>query len=796
MSAIRFEQPIYKVFEPGYHTRTIIVDEQIESPETLTIRLEEEAAGNGGDPRGQSPTGLLPMSAYKPQLHGYADSPYSQYSPQSYSTQQSDNAASHINQLAFAANNAAPGQYLAAQATASANINVLSCHPNVGLFGTKVSLKVTSQYELAASTMTAATPYVSIVFGSERCQAQTVKGAQDNNGVCTYTITAEAPEFPSTSCPSLSNVPLTLLVEGANGEEIARASNVGVFSYNDAHGAAGRGVGVGGSGDPASPPDLGSPKTRSPATQRASPPHQSLQAQTESSGTSAHELPSDSATNAYGFPPNTNQVVRAVAQTQQIHAQAQAQTHSQSDFAAATGAYSQGSSNMLASYRNASFPDHYSRAPPLLRSPHGAGWTPFASHMEPGPLRSPAAAISHGSHSSMTRPSLTPVQQSNPATPQLIRTSTLAQPVGPGGSHNPGYNPYALYQTKATLKINGDLCTMAENWTQEEWENRRRLVLFRKQQTGSVLTTRFEPVSISERPPNSTCISCIWWEEKQECFVTSVDTIYLLEQLVTAPGRFSVEEKNRIRRNLEGFHPLTVSKSKAESEGFFKVIMSFGNPKPRNIEKDVKVFPWKTLSQALKKIISKYSASSSSIVPPPSTNSTHLLTPVNVNSSYPLLPPAPGSSSSTTTTSDSAAAAGYMGGGHHLTEPLASPRPVSGSSSWAAYGSSGRTMSPAVKTDSPVSTSGLRISTLPAVYDSRGSMQSLTSPYSMAASAAQHSPHHNQGAYSQAGVPVSQSHARNWEGYSTVADSYPAQASHAHSQVYGGVAYGDGAQRA
>jgi hypothetical protein len=77
-----------------------------------------------------------------------------------------------------------------------------------------------------------------------------------------------------------------------------------------------------------------------------------------------------------------------------------------------------------------------------------------------------------------------------------------------------------------------------------------------------------------------------------------------LEQLVNV--RFTVEEKNRIRRNLEGFRPLTVSKAKADSEDFFKIIMGFPNPKPRNIEKDVKVFPWKILSHALKKIISKY----------------------------------------------------------------------------------------------------------------------------------------------------------------------------------------------
>ncbi|KAK7927844.1 hypothetical protein PG985_004842 [Apiospora marii] len=78
------------------------------------------------------------------------------------------------------------------------------------------------------------------------------------------------------------------------------------------------------------------------------------------------------------------------------------------------------------------------------------------------------------------------------------------------------------------------------------------------------------------------------------------------QELVTAPAKFTVEEKNWIRRNLETFRPQTVSKAKAESEEFFKIIMAFPNPKPRHIEKYIKVFPWKNLAQALKKIISKY----------------------------------------------------------------------------------------------------------------------------------------------------------------------------------------------
>ncbi|KAJ7675068.1 hypothetical protein B0H17DRAFT_1207933 [Mycena rosella] len=100
-------------------------------------------------------------------------------------------------------------------------------------------------------------------------------------------------------------------------------------------------------------------------------------------------------------------------------------------------------------------------------------------------------------------------------------------------------------------------------------------------------------------------ISCIYREETEACYVTSVDIIYLLERLTN--DEFPVEEKNRIRRNLEGLRPTTVSKHKPGSEAFFLRIMEFPDPKPRNIEKDLKVFDWTLLGQALDKIMSKYS---------------------------------------------------------------------------------------------------------------------------------------------------------------------------------------------
>ncbi|EXJ95035.1 hypothetical protein A1O1_00153 [Capronia coronata CBS 617.96] len=200
--------------------------------------------------------------------------------------------------------------------------------------------------------------------------------------------------------------------------------------------------------------------------------------------------------------------------------------------------------------------------------------------------------------------------------PKLVRTSTIQTSPPPGvfsnlvTGHAQSFNPYAMHPLKANLKLKGDLDAMKDHWTPEEKEARRRLVEFKRSQVNSTITAEFNAVAPQDRQPSSICISCIWWKEKNEFYVTSVDTIYLLEALVGV--RFTVEEKNRIRRNLEGFRPMTISKAKADSEEFFKVIMGFPHPKPRNIEKDVKVFPWKILSTALKKIISKYSASYSS----------------------------------------------------------------------------------------------------------------------------------------------------------------------------------------
>ena len=183
--------------------------------------------------------------------------------------------------------------------------------------------------------------------------------------------------------------------------------------------------------------------------------------------------------------------------------------------------------------------------------------------------------------------------------PSLLRTSQI-----PGSKTQ--LTPFSLGRAnKALLKFEGDLNAMAMGWSADEWQVRRRLVQFWRSQEGNIINARFAPIRLHDFSPDHIVISCIFRDDKNECFVTSVDAIYLLEALIAV--RFTVEEKNRIRRNLEGFKPITVSKAKSDSEPFFKLIMGFPNPKPRNIEKDVKVFPWKILANALIKIISKVS---------------------------------------------------------------------------------------------------------------------------------------------------------------------------------------------
>ncbi|ORY70487.1 uncharacterized protein BCR38DRAFT_504073 [Pseudomassariella vexata] len=708
MSAVKFAYQPYKLFEPPFHPeRPIIVDaDSIDSPETVTLRYEEEAAAraNGGCLRGDSPPGFLPKSYLKPQppqMHAFESSrsyqdPQYQYSAPSFPAHQPENGAAQLNQMAFAANSSA-SQYMA---PASVEPTLISYQPSA----TRVTIKITAPYDLIGVTS-----HFFLAFGQQRCPAHAIRDTHDTTGYG-YVVSGDVPSFEDTRSPS-TNVPLSLLVETHDAQPFATIA-VGTFTYHDTQ--------VGSVGTPSE--DVTRKISQSPE-QRQSPPKQE-----------EHQHPpdhlSETATNTYGYHP-------------------EGQQETSSTYDAAYPNNNNNNNNMIGTYHR-TYSSDYRHIPPPPKATHSSTWSQSPYGPSTSSLRSPA--LSH-SHASITRPTITSLPAPMHNSTLLVRTSTL-QSQSPNSGQ---YNPYQLFPQKAQLKINGDLESMANGWSKEEWENRRRIVLFTKKLQGSVVTTSFRPVSVNERPSHSICISCIWWAEKGECYVTSVDTIHLLEQLVAAPSRFTVEEKNRIRRNLEGFRPLTVSKAKADSEEFFKIIMAFPNPKPRNIEKDVKVFPWKILAQALKKIISKYSASPSTHPVGPA-----LLTPIS--STSPGLYPPP----HTPNVPDN-----YS---HHDAHSIASPRSLSGASStWATGGYSGRSLCPDLKSTSPT-VGTIRMPSL----SSYGALDTRNSAhYGL--------PPQPQGRWDTAAVT---------SGYIDAA-GVPAYTNHQHqSQVYGTGAYGDAGQRA
>ncbi|PPQ64989.1 hypothetical protein CVT26_015698 [Gymnopilus dilepis] len=185
-----------------------------------------------------------------------------------------------------------------------------------------------------------------------------------------------------------------------------------------------------------------------------------------------------------------------------------------------------------------------------------------------------------------------------------------------------------MYAQTPILDLVTPLNSICVGWSQSELSAGRRLVRFAKVQDGRRLIVSCEPIMQDQYSENDSVISCIYRQENDSCYVTSVDVIYLLERLTN--GEFPVEEKNRIRRNLEGLRPTTVSKHKPGFSDFFQRIMEFPDPKPRNIEKDLKVFEWNLLGQALEKILSKYSIYTSP--PPESADSSPSDTPVSPES--------------------------------------------------------------------------------------------------------------------------------------------------------------------
>jgi hypothetical protein len=157
-------------------------------------------------------------------------------------------------------------------------------------------------------------------------------------------------------------------------------------------------------------------------------------------------------------------------------------------------------------------------------------------------------------------------------------------------------------QVSLVFGANQSLADLGKDLSEEEMSLGRRLVRFDREVVGNKLRLSFHRISREEYDERLVVISCIYRKESHETWYTSVDMIRLVEYIVQA--QFTSEEKSRIRRNLEFLHPTTVSR--AGMPHFFQILMDFPIPKPRVIEKDIKVFQWSSLEAGLKKVLEKY----------------------------------------------------------------------------------------------------------------------------------------------------------------------------------------------
>lgn len=438
---------------------------------------------------------------------------------------------------------------------------VTSFSPTQGSAGRRLFVYLNSSDDLQVPPATLFT----VMFGSKRCDGTLLKLSNQSQR-SNYAISVEVPMFDTTGSTT-TTVPLYLQMSDSNNTSLTMPLEFGHYVFTDATAF-----------------QLSSPSQSTIRKRKLSPTEESPQSPTKrGSNRTLRDSPINSSDGSKISPTS----------------------------ATVPDPYSNRPSSSSISYVRTYNPSQQYPQSVQAAPPYGMAQQPNASHI-PMELQHPQynsypAYITTDRASGSIQTHVMP-SASGSSNPPLVRTTVLHGSPTSASLATTSFNPYAIYPSnaKAILKLDGDLDNMAKNWTSDERTTQRRIVRFRRSQSGSTITASFEPVTPEEHAHAPGCIyvNCIWWAEKEACYITSVDTIQLLESLVAV--RFTVEEKNRIRRNLEGFRPLTVSKTRPDCEEFFKVIMGFPSPKPRNIEKDVKVFPWRILAHALKKIIGKY----------------------------------------------------------------------------------------------------------------------------------------------------------------------------------------------
>jgi hypothetical protein len=210
---------------------------------------------------------------------------------------------------------------------------------------------------------------------------------------------------------------------------------------------------------------------------------------------------------------------------------------------------------------------------------------------------------------------------SQPLSPYATSTSTAPSPTqsSPASSHASAPSSSATSFTslpvhsipprrQPLVRYVKPLESFVEGWTVAERDAGRRLVQFSIQpgqdDRRTVLCRTVLPTS--RIPPASilSVVSCITGPDGEH-FITSVDLLRLAALLFgTQPG---VDEKNRLRRHLERYHPRTIGRLK-DGSGIYQRIAMYDEPSPLTINKDVKIFHWSRLEDALDAIMAKHVA--------------------------------------------------------------------------------------------------------------------------------------------------------------------------------------------
>ncbi|CAB4482948.1 unnamed protein product [Rhizophagus irregularis] len=235
------------------------------------------------------------------------------------------------------------------------------------------------------------------------------------------------------------------------------------------------------------------------------------------------------------------------------------------------------------------------------------------------PITSDLSTISDASISDASISSISNASISDASISDAISDATLdckpEQPIVPSSHPTDRKHKIRIFTLESLtdllngvqISFDGNHNDMTQLWSQEELNVRRRVVQFFKTRAKKRIMASFKAVDPIERPKNGIFVSCLYWyDKKTQCdkwYFTSTDYLNLLESLTGI--RLTSDEKNRIRRNLEEYKPITVGKNKNDSDDIYKDLMSYSFAKPRNAEKDIKIYEWRHLLHAIDKIIKK-----------------------------------------------------------------------------------------------------------------------------------------------------------------------------------------------